>query len=152
MIYPIGDVFLLYLFFVFSCIAHTLPLRYSYVDYGNIDRIFLNKGGKGKGKKDVKYGSPNPAMDMCLEADICPDLLLAGIGAFTALACLALYQAVTAAAAAAAAAPAPAPVRRKRSSKITDANSIVSNIKVEAAGEMLERGMTKVFSAFSCAF
>ena len=47
------------------------------------------------GDKKIKKGRPNPAMEMCLELNICPDLLLAGIAAAAAGAFFFLYQAIT---------------------------------------------------------
>jgi hypothetical protein len=46
-------------------------------------------------QKIVKYGMPNPAMEMCYELQICPDLILAAIAAAAAAAFYFLYTAIT---------------------------------------------------------
>ena len=44
----------------------------------------------------VKYGKPNPTQEeYCFDVNICPDLLVAGIGAFGALALGVLYVTIT---------------------------------------------------------
>ena len=44
----------------------------------------------------VKYGKPNPTQEeYCFEVNICPDLLVAAIGAFGALALGVLYVTIT---------------------------------------------------------
>ena len=52
-------------------------------------------GSETIGADHVKVGLPNPAMEMCFELEICPDLLLAGIAAAAAGAFFFLYQAIT---------------------------------------------------------
>ena len=49
----------------------------------------------GSDNKKVDYGFANPAMEMCFELDICPDLLIGLFGAFAAAAIAALYTAIT---------------------------------------------------------
>ena len=49
------------------------------------------------GASVVSFGKPNPSQESCnsLDLDICPDLLLAAIAAFGAIAFLVLYRAIT---------------------------------------------------------
>ena len=46
-------------------------------------------------KGNVKVGKPNPAMEMCFELEICPDLILAGIAAAAAAAFAILFTEIT---------------------------------------------------------
>lgn len=61
-------------------------MMYSHDDMGASETFSSNKH---------KIGKPNPAMEMCFELDICPDLLLAGFAAAAAAAFLALYIVIT---------------------------------------------------------
>lgn len=65
-----------------------MPIRYYEDKYGPIsDRRLFD---------EVKYGKPNPTQEeYCFDINICPDLLVAAIGAFGALALGVLYVTIT---------------------------------------------------------
>ncbi len=57
----------------------------------NSDSVMMASNSHGS----TRYGKPNPIMEMCFELDICPDLILAAIALFGALAFAYLYTKIT---------------------------------------------------------
>lgn len=49
----------------------------------------------GSHSKQHKVGKPNPAMDMCFELEVCPDLLFGAIAAAASAAFYFIYTAIT---------------------------------------------------------
>ena len=82
-----------------------------------------------------KTGLPNPAMEMCFELEICPDLIMAALAAAGAAAFLFLYQAITLAAA-----------KRKRRSSAAAA-AVVSGPSLTGQLELLSHNLASFFQA-----
>ena len=74
----------------FSCIHALLP-------FAAAPSLCRTDQEAAPGASVVQYGKPNPSQESCdaLDLDICPDLLLAAIAAFGAIAFLTLYLAIT---------------------------------------------------------
>lgn len=81
-----------------------------------------------------KVGKPNPAMDMCFELQVCPDLLFGALAAAAAGAFYFIYTAVTMAAR-----------KKKRSSGV-----LRSKPKVETVFDLLQLGSLSSAVRFFC--